>query len=162
MDTTENLVERLKLPPVSQIGVCVHNVDRAAEFYSKHFGIGPFNIYEFEAEKYWYKEQPQRLRARQGKAMLGTIELELVQPLIGDSCFGEFLKAHGEGMQHLGFNVPNYDEVFARLVESGFQPLLRVESYVPAYKGFLKASCFDTDKVGGVVFELLYKSWLMG
>jgi len=34
---------RVKLPPVSQIGIVVRDMDKAIEYYSSAFGWGPFN-----------------------------------------------------------------------------------------------------------------------
>lgn len=163
MTRIEQLKAEFALPPVSQIGVVVRDVDRAVEFYSSLLGIGPFTVYEFEADQYWYmdEQEPSPFRVRQAKAMLGDIELEFVHQLKGRSCFREFLETNGEGVQHLGFNVPNYDEIFTRFIEGGLKPLVRVESYSETYDGHLRACCFDTRQVGGVVFEILHKSWLM-
>jgi 4-hydroxyphenylpyruvate dioxygenase-like putative hemolysin len=162
MSTSETLREVLALPPVSQIGVVVRDIDKAADYYSAVFGIGPFTIYEFVPEKHWYMEEPSHLKLKMGKAMLGKLEWEMIQPLEGKSLHQEFLQKHGEGLQHLGFNVPNYDEVFKRMRKAGFQPLMRAETYVDTYKGYLRACYFDTRRVGGVIFEIIWKSWLVG
>jgi len=95
-----------------------------------------------------------------GKAMWGNLELELIQPLEGQAIHTEFLQSRGEGMHHLGFNVANYDEICERFLQAGFKPLLRAESYVETYKGQLKACYFDTEKIGGIYFEIIWKSWL--
>jgi 4-hydroxyphenylpyruvate dioxygenase-like putative hemolysin len=96
-----------------------------------------------------------------GKAMWGNVELELIQPLEGESLHTDFLETYGEGLHHLGFNVVNYDVVFERFLQEGFKPLMRAESYVAAYKGHLKACYFDTRRIGGIIFEIIWKSWLM-
>ena len=45
------------------------------------FGLGPLTVYDSTPDKYWFKGKPSHMRLHQGKAMLGGIELELVQPL---------------------------------------------------------------------------------
>ena len=162
MSETEKLKARLSLPPVSQIGIVVRDMQRAVDYYSSVFGLGPFTVYEFAPEKHCYMEEPSPIKFQLGKAMLGDIELELIQPIEGKSHHKEFLATVGEGLQHLGFNVPNYDEVFEKFVQEGFKPLMRAESYVPTYKGTVRACYFDTRRVGGVLFEIIWKSWLMG
>lgn len=162
MVPSKEIVTAIGLPPLSQIGVVVKDVDRAVEYYSSAFGLGPFTTYEFMPEKHWYMEEPSPLKLRMGKAVWGSIEWELIQPLEGESLHEEFLKTNGEGLQHLGFNVPNYDEVFDKMKNAGFQPLMRAETYVATYKGYLRACYFDTRRVGGVIFEIIWKSWLMG
>ena len=40
----DELKIKLGLPPVSQIGVVVRDVNRAADYFSSVFGIGPFTF----------------------------------------------------------------------------------------------------------------------
>lgn len=161
MTGVDEVKTKLELPPVSQIGVVVRDMDKAVEYYSSIFGIGPFTVYEFVPEKHWFMEEPSYLRLLMGKAMWGDIELELLQPLEGESLHKDFLETHGEGLQHLGFNIPSYDEMFDKFRKAGFKPLMRAETYVETYKGYLKACYFDTRSIGGIIFEIIWKSWLM-
>jgi len=160
MDEIEEMQTKLDLPRVSQIGVVVRDMDRAVDYYESIFGLGPFTVYEFVPDKHWYMEEPSPLKLLMGKAMWGDVEWELLQPLEGKSLHQDFLDTHGEGLQHLGFNVGNYDETFERMKQAGFQPLMRAESYVETYGGNLKACYFDTRRVGGVICEIIWKSWL--
>ena len=160
MTGIDELKTKLGLPPVSQIGVVVRDVRKAADYYSSLFGIGPFTVYEFVPEKHWHMEELTYSKVLMGKAMWGNIELELITPLEGKSIHKDFLESHGEGLQHLGFNVPHFDELYERFIQEGFKPLLRGETYVETYKGYLKACYFDTRRVGGIIFEIIWKSWL--
>jgi methylmalonyl-CoA/ethylmalonyl-CoA epimerase len=130
------------------------------EYYSSVFGLGPFDVFEFKPEKQWFREKPSSFKLKQGKAMWGDIVLELIQPLEGESLHKEFLETQGEGVQHIGFLVPDYEETFDRFVKAGFAPLTRAEMYVEAQKGTLKACYFDTRRVGGVIFEIVWRSWV--
>jgi len=161
MDGLDELHVKLKLPPISQIGVIVSDVQKAVGRYSRLFGVGPFTIYEFEPDRQWVLEKPYPGKVILGKSMWGNIELELIQPLGGETPHTEFLKIHGEGVQHFGFNVPNYDEMCNRFKSAGFEPIIRAESYVETYKGYVKACSFNTQSVSGIVFEILWKSWLV-
>ena len=136
-------------------------MDKAVDYYSKFFGIGPFTAYEFVPEKHWLMEKPSFLKLMIAKAMWGDIEWELIQPIEGKSFQREFLETHGEGIQHLGFNVANYDEIFERFEKAGFEPVMRAETYLDIYRGYLRACYFDTRHIGGIMFEIIWKSWLM-
>jgi methylmalonyl-CoA/ethylmalonyl-CoA epimerase len=160
MGSMDELRKKLELPPPYQIGVVVADMDKAVDYYSSLFGIGPFTVYEFRPEKHWYKEKASPLRLILGKAMWGNIELELLQHVEGKALHKEFLETHGEGLQHLGFLVPNYEETFDKLVKAGFAPLMRAETYVETYGGNYKGCYFDTRRVGGVIFEIAWKSWV--
>jgi hypothetical protein len=111
---------------------------------------------------HWFMEEPSYIKMLIGKTMWGDIELELIKPLEGRSLHKDFLATQGEGLHHLGFNISNYDEMFEQFKKAGFKPLMRAESYVDTYKGFLKACYFGTQAVGGIIFEIIWKSWLMG
>ena len=163
MSQIEQLKNELALPPVCQIGVAVRDVSKTAEVYSTLFGVGPFNVYEATIHPYWYRDdkEPSTWRVKQGKAMMGNVELELMQHLEGRSAVAEWLEVHGEGLHHLGFLVSDFDGYARKFAALGFAPLLRVETFSKAYNGELKAACFDTTRVGGIIFEIFYKSWLL-
>lgn len=161
MSVAEELRAELRLPPATQIGVVVRDLDATVEFLSSMLGLGPFTTYEFQPEKHWYKEELCPLRLGMAKAMWGSLELELIQPLEGMGLHKEFLETRGEGLQHLGFLVSDYDEMFARFIKAGFLPLERAEAYLENYRGYLRACYFDTEKVGGIVCEIFWKSWLL-
>jgi catechol 2,3-dioxygenase-like lactoylglutathione lyase family enzyme len=155
------LRSKLGLPPISQIGIVVRDMQRAVEFYEGAFGLGPWTVYESTPDKYWFKGTLSHMRLRQGKAMLGGIELELVQPLEGESPFHEFAATQGEGLHHIAFNTEDFDGMVQKFQDAGFQALLLAEAYVPTYKGTVRACHFDTRAVGGVIFEVVWKSWLV-
>jgi catechol 2,3-dioxygenase-like lactoylglutathione lyase family enzyme len=161
MDRATVLKTKLSLPAISQIGIVVRDMQKAVEYYQGVFGLGPWTVYDSTPDKYWFKGKPSHMKLRQGKAMLGGIELELVQPLEGESPFHEFLQEHGEGLHHLAFNTEDYDGMVRQFEAAGFRPLLQAEAYVETYKGTVKACHFDTRAVAGVIFEVVWKSWLL-
>ena len=161
MADLQSLKAQLGLPPISQIGVVVRNVDKAARHYSSLLGIGPFTIYEFRPESDLYNgERMEGTILKMGKAAWNGVELELIEPVKGKSPHMDWLRTRGEGVQHFGFNVADFDGVCARFRENGFSPILQGASYVEVYKGNLRACYFDTDKAIGVILEVIWKSWL--
>lgn len=96
MPQINDLKVKLGLPPVSQIGVIVRDVDKAANYYTSLFGVGPFTIYDFEPEQHIYNGEPTKAKIRMGKAMWGNMELELLQPLEGKSPHMDFFLQHGK------------------------------------------------------------------
>jgi methylmalonyl-CoA/ethylmalonyl-CoA epimerase len=160
MPGVDELKAKLSLPAVSQIGVVVRDVDMAVDHYASVFGLGPFTVYEWSPDNHWVMEEPSYLKLKMAKTQWGNVELELIQPLEGKSHHRDFLNTFGEGLHHLGFNVPNYAEIYEKFLAEGFKPLMRAESYVAAYEGYLKACYFDTRHIGGILFEVIWKSWL--
>lgn len=159
MNDVQRLRSEMGLPPPFQLGVVVRNMERAVDYYSSVFGIGPFRVYDFEPEKHWFDGEPSPLKLRMGKASWGDFELELLEPLEGKSMHREFLDTNGEGIQHLGFRVSDYEAIYDRLVKAGFKAVMRAETNVEAYNGLLKACYFDTRRIGGIVFEIIWRSW---
>jgi methylmalonyl-CoA/ethylmalonyl-CoA epimerase len=160
MNQLNKIIEHIDLPSVSQVGVVVKDVRDASSFYSKCFGLEPFTIYEFKPDRHWFMGQPSPLRLIMAKSTWGEVELELIQPLEGQSLHQDFLSEHGEGLQHLGFNVADYSSIYERMIKAGFKPLMEAESFVEQYGGDLKACYFDTRSIGGVICEIIWKSWL--
>lgn len=83
---------------------------------------------------------------------VGQVELELIQPLEGESIYKEFLEKKGDGIHHLGFFVHDVDEEEVRLTKQGFKVL--ASGRRPG-GGF---TYFETDRVGGVIMELIQRS----
>ncbi len=52
MKSMEEFTAKMDLPPVTQIGVVVRDLDQAMEYYTKIFGLGPFNpVLDFKPDK---------------------------------------------------------------------------------------------------------------
>ncbi len=135
---------------VYQVGVVVRDMDQAVRYYEA-LGIGPFESPKGTApilERQVYGKPDPDGKNRIRKTQMGSVELELVQPISGKSVQGEFLEKHGEGVNHLGFLVDQLDLEVARLLEKGFRVISRgelAEGQAVADPG--------REKVGGVVGE---------
>ena len=146
--TAEELKQQLKLPPVSQIGVVVEDLDRVASFLESSFALGPFRVEEVEAPNVWDRGEEKHIKARLGFAMMGPVELELIHIVEGDSVHLEFLRQNGEGLHHLGFHVEDFEGKLRQARAMGLDvlqtgPLGRFYAYL------------DTRRCGGIIFELI-------
>jgi methylmalonyl-CoA/ethylmalonyl-CoA epimerase len=81
---------------------------------------------------------------------ISSLEVELVQPVSGESVQKEFLDSKGEGINHLCFQVDDIEEATSIMADEGFEPVSSCK-----FKGGGGMSYFDTDKVGGVLTELV-------
>ena len=133
-----------------QIGVTVRDLDRTIKVLSEVFGLGPFRTImwpppdrdDFERT---HRGEPSDFTARIAFTELGPIELEIVQPLTGESAHSEFLDEHGEGIQHIRFNVPDMQPVIEHLAGHGIEPVTSGSGLRPGTAWIH----FDTsDKVG--------------
>ncbi len=151
MRANREIREKLNLPGVSQIGIVVRDMDKAIEYYDKMLGLGPFVRPEINYDEKFYYGKPVDSVWTMGFCSLGSVELELIQPITGPTIYHDFLKEKGEGIHHLGFDVTEIDEKIAlcrkigiRIIQSG-----RGSTSLFAY--------LDTVVVGGVIFELIQR-----
>jgi hypothetical protein len=83
-------------------------------------------------------------------AKMGRVDLELIQPVEGESIWMEHLNNHGEGINHLGFFVDDIEETEADMEKKGCTVLYRTR-----FQKGGGAAYFDTGKIGGVLFEFI-------
>jgi len=115
-------------------------------------GIGPFKPRILPPDaKETYRGKPfipsQRVAIQ--ITQIGNVELELIQPIDGESPHQEFLDEKGEGIQHLGFIVDNLQEEVESLTAEGSGVLLTSE-----FKGGGGVAYLDLD-VAGLIVELV-------
>lgn len=111
----ENPVKELFRNPI-QIGLIVDDLEPVMKNLEEILGIGPFRIVDFPPEgadvKMFYRGKPAQFKAKFCFFDLGNIELEIIQPLEGDTVWGDYLKANnGKGLHHIKFNVPEHEPV---------------------------------------------------
>jgi len=161
MKDTEEFTAKMNLPPVTQIAIVVRDMEQSLEYYSKTFGLGPFEpSYEFAPDKSWYMGTEAPLRLLVSRTPWGTMEFEVLQPLGGPSIHQDFLDTHGEGLHHLGIEVEDYDGIVSNMDRAGFKPIQALETYLPKRDCWAKAAYFDTHKIGGIILEIMWRPWL--
>ena len=102
-------------------------------------------------ERTWkrtYRGEPGDFSHRIAFTELGPVELEIVQPLTGESGLTEFLEEHGEGIQHIRFNVDDLQPVLDYLAGRGIEPLMSGTGLRP---GTTWVHLDTADKVGFVI-----------
>ena len=136
---------------IMHVGIVVKDMDKAIERLTL-LGIGPFKPRILPADaKEFFRGKPflPAKRVTIQTARIGDMELELIQPLDGDSPHKEFLEEKGEGIQHLGFFVDNLKSEVETLTQKGSSILLTSE-----FKGGGGVAYLDLE-VGGLIVELV-------
>ena len=110
-----------------QIGLVVRNMEIAVERLSA-LGFGPFipKLLPPDSKVSDAGGNPSDSKVDVQRSMIGNVELELCQPVSGESPHQEFLDSKGEGIQHVLFEVQDLSEELARLTSSGATILLQV------------------------------------
>jgi methylmalonyl-CoA/ethylmalonyl-CoA epimerase len=139
-----------------QIGVVVADIDRSIEGLTRVFGIGPFRIVDWppagrtDIQKFYYG-QAGDFTARLAFAEIGAVELELIQPLEGQSIWADFLRERGPGIHHVRFNTPDMDSLVEYLAQNG----VAVAQAGTGIRPGTKWAYFDTDDLVGFTIEAL-------
>ena len=103
------------LPELFHIGWVVRDCAAAQRELGARLGAGPFVSAGTEArfDQALVHGKPVPFSLRIAFGVLGGVLIELLEPLDDRSPHAEFLDAHGEGMHHLAFLVPDFDEQLA-------------------------------------------------
>lgn len=136
-----------------QIGVVVGDLERSTAALTEIFGIGPFHTVEWppagrhDLERYYHGQRGD-FTARMAFALVGPVELELIQPLEGHSIWADFLRDHGEGIHHIRFNVPEMEPVVEWLATHDIEVAQMGSGIRP---GTMWANFDSASKVGFVI-----------
>jgi methylmalonyl-CoA epimerase len=141
----------VKLPPVQQVCIVVKDIDRAIEYYTSTFGMGPFSAVDVDMEGVLLRGKPISTKIKVAFADSGPLQIELIQPVEGKNIYTEFLDSKGEGLHHLGFQVDDLDAMLAELAKEGIEPIW--QQRLPQFG--IAFAYLNTDRIGGVIFELI-------
>jgi len=101
-------------------------------------------------ERYYYG-QPADFTARMAFADLGSVELELIQPVSGASIWADFLRNHGEGIHHFRFNTFDLQPVIDHLNAHG----IGIAQMGSGLRPGTTWANFDTERQIGFVIEVM-------
>jgi len=135
-----------------QIGVVVKSIEETVKYYEKVFGFGPFEFMQVDFSTATYYGETAGYRGKRAFFHLGPIEIELIELIDGKTIQEDFLKEKGEGLHHIGFAVNNLAESKKNAEKAGLQVTQGFTR--PDGSGF---AYLDTDKTGGIIFELIRK-----
>ncbi len=141
--------EILQPDSLCQIGIVVKSVDETAKYYQEVFGFGPFEIREVDYPTATYYGETAGYRGKRGFCYLGPIQIELIELKDGKTIHEDFLNEKGEGLNHICFRVDSLEKAKENAGKAGLKV---IQSFTrPDGGGF---AYLDSDKVGGVIFEL--------
>jgi hypothetical protein len=95
--------------------------------YVDDYGIGPWDIHEFNAgnaEDLHEHGRPVERSWRLATTMVGRVQWELIEPLDDKSDYARFLAEKGEGVHHIAVAPTNFDQALADLAKKENEVLL--------------------------------------
>jgi hypothetical protein len=114
---------------IKQVGIVVYDAEKAAKMYWELLGIGPWMLVDFKQP--YVKDctlhgakitNEQDFNVRAALADIGDMQIELLEPVSGQSTYMEFLNTCGQGVHHVSFGeTPDHDEVVSILQNHRFE-----------------------------------------
>ena len=135
-----------------QVAYVVRDLPAAEAWFQKILGVPSWFRMEnlaFGADCS-YRGRPSDYAAHLSIGYLRETQIELIEPIRGESLYREFLERKGPGLHHLAFDVPDFPATVAALSESGLE--LVVQGRVGPGSEF---AYFDSDTAGTSVIEIL-------
>ena len=134
-----------------QVAIVVRDLDAAMRTYVHEYGIGPWEIYEFNPETVTdmvKDDRPAEYAMRIALTRVGAVMWELIEPLDDASIYAEFLAEKGEGVHHVGVGVRSYRETLDAMRAKGHSVLQG-----GVYNG-VEFAYLSTDRDLGVITEI--------
>ncbi len=134
---------------IFQVGILVRDVEEASKKFEKLMGIGPFEIFEPAYRQMTIHGREGKFKIRLGLAKAGSIQVELIQPLYGETIYEKFIQQRGYGLHHLAVRTDNIEQSVKEMKEKGFK--IAQSGNRPG----VKWAYFDTEDEMNVVFEFI-------
>jgi len=145
--------EKLRLKSIDQVCVVVRDIQKAVEQYWGILGIGPWSIYTFAPPRLTdttVRGKSKRFSMKIALALVGSMTVELIQPLEGESIYKEFLDEKGEGLHHIAsFQVDDLGRAITVLEKRGIG-VLQSGTWEGASFAYM-----DTEKTLGAIIEFV-------
>ncbi|HSV98268.1 MAG TPA: VOC family protein [Spirochaetota bacterium] len=138
------------IPQVNQVGVVVHDVEKAAKFMEECFGI-KFITFQMPEAKAHLRGKEVNFITKIGLARVGNIDLELMQIVQGEHIVKEFLDRHGPGIHHLGIYVDDLNKEVKDWTDRGGKVVQKT-----AHPDGIGTAYLDTEnELGSLYIELV-------
>ncbi len=136
------------------VGLSIKNIDKAVEYFESLGGKAadrPANVLDstrFKDFKTYGKTGAPPWKIKIKMLNMGPLSLELTEPIEGGNWNEIFMNEHGEGPNHIAFQVDNLEKEVAEMEAKGVPVMYHAKG---------EYSYLDARKVGGLVIELFQK-----
>lgn len=160
---------------INQVCIVTNDFEKTVDGLSKDLGIGPFKCWNHKLpslfnSKYYGHEVDFKMRL--AIAWVGKTQFEVIQPLEGPNIYRDYLKTHGEGVQHILLDTGNLSveqtikqlaKVDCGVIQEGMLDIkiklgfLNLPSTPPFLLNLLSPKFFylDTESIAKTTIELL-------
>ena len=152
----------IQVDRISHVGMSVKDCEKTAAFLTRMFGIGPFDIQEYDmgelADYYLVDGKPAKPKFKAALFYDGDFFLEIIEVTGGETVHTRFLRDKGEGMQHLCFRVTDTKAALEKLKAEGVEPVIdyQMETTQNGRKVIIHEVYLNTaEMTGGTTIQLL-------
>jgi len=148
--------DQIRVLKIDQIAIVVRNLEDSMEKITNILGIKPWKIYTFAPPKLtetYVRGKPVEYGHKLALARLNNIELELIEPIKGESIYTEFLRSRGEGLHHVATFYDSYERGKRELslFEKHGIKVIQSGRYIDIRFYYL-----DTEELLGFIYEISY------
>ena len=136
---------------IIQVGILVRDVEETARRLEELIGIGPFEVFEPDYRDLTLHGKTGRFKVKIGLAKAGPIQVELAQPLYGETIYEEYAERKGYGLHHLGIRTDDMERSVKEMEARGFRVIQS------GNRPGTKWAYLDTEEKTGLIFELIEK-----
>ena len=147
-----------------QLGYVFADMDAAIETFSKIYTFEKTMRFDFAAEQHWVRGEHFPIKLDIFIGVVDGTEYEILKPL-SDGPHKWFLDKTGGGLQHIGYNVSDYDHYAGLLEKAGMSVLMNVDCdvYEPGASEpdhHLIAAYFEKPSMGNLNIEIAARTKL--
>jgi len=132
---------KVEVKKVHHVSIAVNDADKVIEKWSSMFGIGPWTHIDIGGTD--AKGRP--WKAREYHAQMGSVVIELIQPIEGRIVQSRFLDTFGPGLHHISFQVDDLEEALSSFLAQGAELVIKD----PGRFAYIKSGAPD-----GVIIEI--------
>lgn len=119
-------------------------------------GLPPLEITHGPVTDKQYFGQPSDFDMKLGWQRHGTIVYEWIIPITPPTVYADFIRMHGEGIQHFGFSVEDMDAAISFFEQKGYKISMSGGWGDKGKQGSGRFAYVDLSKIGGMTIELLW------
>ena len=140
----------------AQICLVTRDLDALIRAYADKLSIGPWWVQDYrppELRDTTFRGRPAAYSMRLAMAWTGAMNWEIIEPLDGPNIYDEFLKLHGEGVQHIGVLLEHTGMSWQACYEA-----FRKRGMAPLQEGAwdrIRFCYFDTEGPAWTVIEVI-------
>jgi len=116
---------------ITQIGIIVRDIEATSQAYADLLGVEVPQWFLTDTEEIAqtrYLGEPTQARAKLAFFDMGSVQLELIEPVGAPSTWQAFLDEHGEGVHHIAFQIKGMGDQVGLLADRDM-PLVQRGEY---------------------------------